>query len=206
MADIESLIGEPLPDTARSHRSWWANDPVAVPHSLMWLSAGWKVDDVDFNTNEVAFRNTTAVLMQLFFLDLLHRLKAERPGITAATRASPQNWWSFGAGRSGFSFGWAFPRDPVLRVELYIDTGDKDQNKTAFETLERQKVEIELEIGSPLKWGKLEHRRASRVSLAHPGQITDPPEKLEVMKQWAVDTMLRFVDAFEPRIRELQLG
>ena len=36
-----------------------------------------------------------------------------------------------------------------------------------------------------------------------PAKITDPQERLEEAKQWAVSTMIKFVDAFQPRIKKL---
>jgi hypothetical protein len=201
--DIDALLGEPLPDSARKHRSWWTNDHTTDVQPLAWLRAGWRVDDVDLTIGEVTFRQTNSVLMQLFFADLLERLKGTRPGITRARKTLPQNWWSFGAGRAGFYFGWVFAQKDKLRVELYIDTGSKERNKAGFDALKEQKKEIEQAIGSTLNWERLNHRRASRISVARPTLITDPPDELEKAKQWALETTLKFVDAFQPRLKEL---
>lgn len=54
--DIEKLLGEVLPPTAFDHRSWWANDSVGHRQSIAWLTAGWKVMDIDFVAQEVTFR------------------------------------------------------------------------------------------------------------------------------------------------------
>jgi hypothetical protein len=128
-------------------------------------------------------------LRQLFFADLLARLKAARPDITRAERELPQSWWEFGAGRSGFAFAWAFSYDvqkqPVLRVELYIDTRDREENNIVFSALLNQRESIEREIGIVLNWQQLEEtkRDACRISLARSAKITDPPEQLEKTKQ-----------------------
>ncbi len=207
--DIELLLGDPLPPSAREHRSWWENDYISNKHSLSWLQAGWRVEDVDLTAGEVTFHRTNDVLHQLFFADLLVRLKAARPGINRAERTQPQSWWDFGAGRSGFIFVWAFSYDaeniPVLRVELYIDSGDREENNRVFATLLNQREDIEKEMGTTLNWQKLEgtKREACRISLMRPAKITDPPEQIEQAKQWAVDTMLKFVDVFRGRIKKL---
>ena len=39
--EIEQLLGFVLPDSARRHPAWWANDPDPNRHSSAWLSAGW---------------------------------------------------------------------------------------------------------------------------------------------------------------------
>lgn len=202
--DIERVLGDALPASAREHRSWWANDPVSNRQSVAWLQAGWRVDDVDLAAGEVVFQQSNTALMQLFFADVLERLKEAGPGITQATRTFPRSWWSFGAGKTGFTFVWSFTRRNELHVELYIDTGDKAENKAAFDKLYEQKDATEERIGMPLSWERLDTKQASRIVAKRPEtKITDSPDELEKAKQWAVETTLRFVHVFRPRIKEL---
>lgn len=200
--DIETMLDEPLPSTAFAHESWWSNDYFDQPQSLTWLKAGWRVRDVDLTKKEVTFHRTNTTLMQLFFADLLDRLKSSRPGTTNATRTQPENWWAFSGGRSGFSFGWSFVQDK-LRVELYIDLGDGSETKKMFDKLKEQQLEIEDEFGAPLIWDRLDNRRGCRISLTKSAKITDSSQKLEENKQWAVKTMIKFVEVFQPRIKKL---
>lgn len=207
--DIETLLGENLPPSAKEHRSWWENDYSSNKHSLSWLQAGWRVEDVDLSEGEVTFHRTDDVLRQLFFADLLARLKAVRPDITRAERTLPQSWFQFGAGRSGFAFAWVFSynaqNQPVLRVELYIDTNEREENNRVFIVLFNQRESIEREIGTALNWKQLEDtkRGACRISLTRLAKITDPPEEIEQAKRWALETMLKFVVAFRGRIKKL---
>ena len=53
-AEIESILGNTLPASAKSTRAWWANSKTIQGQS--WQSAGWLVDDVDFEAGYVAFR------------------------------------------------------------------------------------------------------------------------------------------------------
>jgi hypothetical protein len=55
-AQIEQIIGEPLPSSAADHRAWWANEANG-PHvqARAWLDAGWHVMSVDFERASVAF-------------------------------------------------------------------------------------------------------------------------------------------------------
>lgn len=200
---MESELGAELPPSARQHRSWWANDHTTHVQSLAWMSAGWRVADVDLSAETVVFRRTVSVLQQLFFADLLERLKEARPGLTRATKTQAQSWWQFGAGKSGFSFIWAFAQDATVNVQVYIDTGSKEANKAGYDALYEQKDEIEAAIGQGLKWERLDRKQSCRISLSRLATPTDPPEQLEQAKQWALETMLKFVDAFQPRIREL---
>jgi len=202
-ADIENLIQEQLPDAARVHRSWWANDTGSHVQSQAWLAAGWQVQDVDLQAGEVEFRQTNRSLMQVFFAEILRDLKLARPGVTRADRTQPQNWWSMSAGRSGFTVGWVFDGQRRLRVELYIDTGEKARNKRAFDVLYEERDEVKQAIGEDLVWERLESKRASRVFAFRPVLITDPPQNLTKAREWAVITTLRFLDAFQNRIARL---
>ena len=52
--DIESIMGTELPKTARVDRTWWANT-LRSNHARSWLTAGWKVDKVNFPQGFVLF-------------------------------------------------------------------------------------------------------------------------------------------------------
>lgn len=57
-AEIEDLIGRPLPPSAREYQWWWANeDPTTTRHSQCraWKSAGYDAD-VDLAGQFVVFR------------------------------------------------------------------------------------------------------------------------------------------------------
>jgi len=200
---IEKIIGESLPPSARQHSNWWANDSTGRSQSNAWLSAGWRVESVDLDAEKVVFRRENSLRMQEFFGDVLARFKQLRPEATRASKAQLQTWFTFSAGRPGFSYSWAFGYQG-LRVELYIDTTNYDINKRYFDTLLEHKSVIEEKIGKQLDWRRLENRRASRIFLERPGKITDPPEALEQYKEWAVHMMAQFIDAFQPIISQLE--
>jgi hypothetical protein len=56
-AEIERILGRPLPASARRHRAWWANESKGThSHAAAWTSMSWLVDGVDFNRGTVHFR------------------------------------------------------------------------------------------------------------------------------------------------------
>ena len=199
--DLETLLGFGLPESARKYHAWWQNDYYSHSHARSWMSAGWLAEDLDLNAEQISFRKSQSAKYPLFFDDLLKRLKKERPGITRAEKASVQNWFSFSSGVSGFAYAWVLPKEPVLRVELYIDIGEKDKNKSAFERLYEKKKEIEDKIGHQLDWDRLDHAQACRISLTRPFSFLDSIDEQEAAKTWGVETMLKFVEAFQPHIR-----
>ncbi len=53
--EIEEVLGEPLPLSARKHRSFWANSPRPT-QARSWLSAGWEVTGLDWDQQRLTFR------------------------------------------------------------------------------------------------------------------------------------------------------
>ena len=55
---IEQILGDKLPDSARQHRPWWGNEfgPSTHSQALSWLAAQWAVDTVDLGHEWVRFR------------------------------------------------------------------------------------------------------------------------------------------------------
>ena len=51
--ELEDILGETLPDTAR-FPSWWRNDPRKM-HSRAWLTAGWEVKGIVGGDERVVF-------------------------------------------------------------------------------------------------------------------------------------------------------
>jgi DNA-binding transcriptional regulator YiaG len=52
--EIEAIIDDALPASARASRAWWAN--TGTPQGRAWMEAGWVVDAVDPEEDWVAFR------------------------------------------------------------------------------------------------------------------------------------------------------
>ena len=50
---IERVISAELPRSAYQHRAWWANTP-SHAQANAWVSAGWRVDRVDFDNDTVS--------------------------------------------------------------------------------------------------------------------------------------------------------
>ncbi|MDP6976618.1 MAG: hypothetical protein QF575_08650 [Acidimicrobiales bacterium] len=56
-ADIERILGDALPPSARQHQAWWANETVGThPHANAWMDAGFAIEDADLNAGKVTFR------------------------------------------------------------------------------------------------------------------------------------------------------
>lgn len=140
---------------------------------------------------------------QRFFELALARFKQLRPGITSASRISTDSWFGFSAGRSGFQHVWAFARGRRLRVELYIDMGDRDRNKAAFDVLAARDAELVAAIGQPIAWERLDDRQACRVAVYYPGEVDQRFDEDAALVDWAAETMVRTCDAYRPLVQAL---
>ncbi len=139
---------------------------------------------------------------QVFWQRFLEKLKEQAPGITYAQKGLPQNWCYIGAGKSGFSCGGAFKEDGFV-IELYIDTGNKEESKQIFDQFYKDKDGIEQELGTPLIWERIDNARASRIAIYHGGAIDSTEEELEDLLDWAVPMLIRLKATFGKRIKAL---
>ena len=69
--EIESIIGFPLPPSARLHRPWWSNQSRGSGHSqaLAWGAAGWETAEVDMDAETLLLRRKREAVAQTFNLD-----------------------------------------------------------------------------------------------------------------------------------------
>ena len=63
-AEIEAVLGFPLPKTARTNRAWWRNTG-EQPHQRSWTGRGWEVADVDHAQAHATFRKAGAAAPSL---------------------------------------------------------------------------------------------------------------------------------------------
>ncbi|MCP3970389.1 MAG: hypothetical protein GY717_08755 [Rhodobacteraceae bacterium] len=56
--EIESVIGDELPPSARKHRAWWSNNPTNSVITYSWLAAGYRTAEVNLEGERVVFVRT----------------------------------------------------------------------------------------------------------------------------------------------------
>ena len=179
-----------------------AESPPAVNFNLVSTPNEWRKQTVSSPRTSSPVSEKMEKYRE-FFQDLIDTLR-ENHQFTNATKGQPQNFYSFAAGRSGFSYGVNFNADGHARVELYIDPGEQPENKQIFDRFEDQKGAVESELETPLEWERLDNRRASRISIRRLGSIDDDRETLKALEGWMVDRLLDFRRVFGPRLAELR--
>ncbi len=124
----------------------------------------------------------------------------EKHHFTKARAAQPQSWHFFPSGVRGVGYATSFAQGDRARVELYIDQGDAEANKTLFDSLAAQRASIENELGESLEWERLDERRASRIALYREGHIKLPEEELREIRDWMIERILRLKLVLGPRL------
>lgn len=206
---IEQIIGGKLPDSAYSRREWWANDSVGHVQSKQWLDVGWRVASVNMTKQVVRFariKERQRAYIE-FFSRLVDRLNEEEGFEEKQALPDGANWLYiktvFIQGRTVASFNFAFGRQNIFRVELYIDTGEQALNKQLFDALHRRRDQIEHRLGHKLSWQRLDSKRASRVAWNLKGHITDDEPQLEELREKATMAMVRSSQVMEKWLKEL---
>lgn len=147
--------------------------------------------------------SSNSVLMA-FWTNLL-QLSAGRYENFSHLTSGDRYYLATGIGKSGVSVSYNIMREGY-GMQIYIDTGDKEENETIFDTLYQQKDEIEQIIGVSLDWRRLNDKRASRILLLvnEPSDFAwDNPNTWDNLQLQMIDIMSRFEPTFRKCIRRL---
>ncbi len=63
-SEIEKIMNDSLPASARKYRAWWSNDKSTHTQANAWLEAGYKAERVDMNEETIIFRRKYIVNQQ----------------------------------------------------------------------------------------------------------------------------------------------
>lgn len=144
--------------------------------------------------------SVTQKAYKAFYGELLDRLREKKPGITQR-HSPPQHWCALTIGHGSIHFEWAFHGRPRswFEVGLHFEKPSIKENEELFNHFVDIKDELEEELdGLELKfecpWGK----RCARIyALKQEGEMT------EDLKDWTVETTLKFYDVFKPRLDKI---
>ena len=135
-----------------------------------------------------------------FFQGLIDTLR-DKYKFTNARAGQPQNWYTFRSEKSKvYVYSISFTRKERIRVEVYLDTGDKEKNEEVFDCLLHQRATIEAAVGMPMEWERLDGKRACRIALYREGDIYADSTTLADLADWAIQNLLRFKEVFPEQI------
>ena len=140
-----------------------------------------------------------------FFQKLIDSLR-EVGFIKKALVAQPSNSYYFSAGHADrVRYGARLTGRGEARIEIYIDSEDREWNKVLFDKLMKHRDDIESYLSESLEWERQDDRRHSIVAISRKGSIDDNPEKLEETRDWMVEKLLDFKRVFGPMLDELAI-
>jgi Domain of unknown function (DUF4268) len=125
----------------------------------------------------------------------LERLHAEHPDWTRAQAAPTKNWLTMPSPLKGTHYSVSFASGGRIRTELYIDSGDGEENSELLRVLQAKKSTIEAVHGSTLSWEDLPGRRACRIADYAHGDVNNTDQH-DAYIDWFLDAGTRLRRAF----------
>lgn len=135
---------------------------------------------------------------QDFYAEVLTAVVAEQPRIRMPARARG-HWLAFASGPFGY---WAVSvaADGQLRLEAYLDKGDKELNKRLFDEFASRAEAWKSAVGLELSWERLDDKRASRIAAYHPLELEDAASR-DAARTWAISGLLKMFNALNDQLR-----
>jgi hypothetical protein len=135
-----------------------------------------------------------------FWVEVI-RAMGEKSHLFQNISPGPHGWISAGSGVRGVAFNFAATRT-YGRAEIYIERGDKEENKFTFDLLHEKRDAIETACGRALVWERLDNRQASRIKSETEGNIFDR-EQWPTLIEFMTDAMARMETAFRDPLADV---
>ena len=113
-----------------------------------------------------------------------------------------ENYLNTGGGKTGISYSYNITYEGA-RVELYIDKGEVNWNKSVFDSLFKNKPKIEESFGDSLLWERLEEKRASVIRFSLNEFGLQDKDKWPELQDQMIEAMIKFEKAFRPYIQKI---
>ena len=120
-------------------------------------------------------------------------------------RVSPSKdyWLIAGAGISGLSYTFLITKS-YTAIEFSINRASKEDNKRIFNSIEKNKSEIEERFGFPLLWEIMSESKMSRIKYQLDNVNFYVDSDLETIKAFFIKNLAPFYEAFNPVVNGLK--
>ena len=148
-------------------------------------------------------RNELTSVQQLYleYWTTLRELLEERNGVIRPEKPLPRYWMPFAVGRSNFWLSAsASVKGQWVCVSLTLTGKD---GKDHFYLLERDKADIEEEVGAELKWGGKYVQKQNYISLSLYETDLEDRQDWDRQHQWLCEQLEAFHNVFSPRVKTL---
>lgn len=141
-------------------------------------------------------------LREAFWASLLERART-RSKLHSGVSAGTDTWLSAGSGRSGIHYTYVL-RQHDTDVELRIEGSEEAENHAIFDSLYRDRAEIEGDFGEELEWNRVEGRKKCSIKKRlPPGGYREDAEAWPEIQDRMTDAMIRLEACLSPRIAAL---
>ena len=100
-------------------------------------------------------------------------------------------------------YGVSFRSGNKVRAELDIRTPERDRNSEIHERLMEHQEAVEEKIDLELNWDKQNRGSSKGIQVFGKGSIDDPPEELERIRKWMLDTVEKLRQVIDPLLIEI---
>lgn len=105
-------------------------------------------------------------------------------------------WMRSASGVPGVGYCFSVKQNESF-VELRIDRASKEENKQIFDRLFVHKHDVDVFVGRPLDWERLDDLQHARIGAVVPGGYTDPERLWPLIHERMLETMTRLKEAIE---------
>jgi hypothetical protein len=136
-----------------------------------------------------------------FWIKLLKNINA-KSNLFQNISPSHYNWIGAGSGVRGLGYNFAISKS-YGRCELYIDRGEKEENKNIFDVLLKNKEKIENIFGNSLTWERLNDKRASRIKYENQSFNVFDKDCWYDMIEFMTDGMIKLENALKEEVKKV---
>ena len=178
-------------------------DSPAAPLLTLIVGPSEEAQTIGLAKKEIAERHE---IRRRWWTELIERSRAVN-NLHSHITPGKYAWIGTSSGTRGIGFNYTVLKDEC-GAEVYIDRGKgaDEENEKIFDQLYANKTEIENAFGSPLKWERLESKRACRIKHTNSeGGYRSPEEKWVDIQTNTIKAMDRLEKAFSPYLARLHI-
>ena len=142
------------------------------------------------------------ILRRKFWTQFLEEINSKYD-FCSNVNPSTDNWIPVALGMGGVSISLVVSRK-YARVEVFINRGDKDENKKIFDFFYDLKDKIEETFGGELTWERMEDNVTSRIKYQLDGVSISEENDWSKMNEFMIDGVERMRRAFKEPVKNLK--
>ncbi len=142
------------------------------------------------------------VIRKEFWTQFINEMN-KKNSLCANVNPSTDNWISVALGMAGVSLNLVISKR-YARTEIFINRGEKDENKKIFDFFFSLKKTIEKGFGDKLIWERMEDNVTSRIKYQLDKVDVSNEKDWEKMNAFLIDGVVRMHNVFKDPVRKLR--